>query len=294
MGKAYMTAFTSFFSQTFQSLINLLRNIGFWDLLDIAIITFLIYNLIRFIQKTSSGRVARSIIIVFIFVWLSDFFQLNAINYVLNLTLELGFLALVILFQPEIRKIFEQVGSKKFTAIFTRQTGFHDIEAAISQTVLACLHLSKDKTGALIVFERDISLEDVVKTGTLIEANSTSELLKNIFFDKAPLHDGAVIIRDGRIVSAGCMLPLSNNANLSRDLGMRHRAGIGVSEQSDAVSVIVSEETGSISVAVDGMLKRHLAPDTFEKLLRNELITSDNKEKTKNKKRRHIFKVKNK
>jgi len=139
--------------------------------------------------------------------------------------------------------------------------------------VEAYTDLSRDKVGALMVFERGDLLDDVIKTGTPLDCSVTGELLKNLFWNKAPLHDGAVIVREGRIVGAGCMLPLSSNVNLSRDLGMRHRAGIGMSEHSDAVVVIVSEETGSISAATGGMLKRHLAPETLERLLRNELLS---------------------
>ena len=138
--------------------------------------------------------------------------------------------------------------------------------------MLACTEMSHSRTGALIVFEREILLDDMVRSGTVLDAAVSSELLKNIFFVKAPMHDGAVIVRNGRVLGAGCMLPLSKNVNLSRDLGMRHRAGIGMSENSDAVVVIVSEETGSISVAIGGMLKRHLKPETLENLLRNELL----------------------
>ncbi|MFI3251123.1 MAG: DNA integrity scanning protein DisA nucleotide-binding domain protein, partial [Eubacteriales bacterium] len=154
-----------------------------------------------------------------------------------------------------------------------------ELERAILQTIEAYIALSKDKVGALMVFERSDLLDDVIKTGTPLDCRVSSELLKNIFWDKAPMHDGAVIVRDGRIVGAGCMLPLSTNSNLSRDLGMRHRAGIGMSEHSDAVVVLVSEETGSISVAVGGMLKRHLSAETLNRLLRNDLLPEDKPEK---------------
>ena len=149
------------------------------------------------------------------------------------------------------------------------------VEQAIDQTVLACTEMSQTRTGALIVFERENLLDDMVRSGTVLDAAVSSELLKNIFFVKAPMHDGAVIVRDGRVLGAGCMLPLSKNVNLSRDLGMRHRAGIGMSENSDAVVVIVSEETGSISVAIGGMLKRHLKPETLANILRNELLPQE-------------------
>ena len=148
-------------------------------------------------------------------------------------------------------------------------------EQAIAQTVLACTEMSASRTGALIIFERKVKLNDIMSTGTIINSDTTAELLKNLFYNKAPLHDGAVIIRDGRIAAAGCVLPLTKSTNLSKDLGMRHRAGIGLSEQSDAVVVIVSEETGSVSVAIEGMLKRHLTASVFEKLLRSELISDE-------------------
>ena len=170
----------------------------------------------------------------------------------------------------------EQVGSSNLSAVFSsRQSTPDELENAITQTVEAYASLSESKTGALMVFERKNMLNDAIRTGTALDTVVNSELLKNIFWNKAPLHDGAVIVREGRIVGAGCMLPLSKNVNLSRDLGMRHRAGIGMSENSDAVVVIVSEETGSISVAIGGMLKRHLKPETLENLLRNELLPQE-------------------
>ena len=183
--------------------------------------------------------------------------------------------ALLVLLQPDIRRVLEQVGSSSlpFLQFFSKpRVDRQTIEQAISQTVSACGDMSKSRTGALIVFERHNQLDEMLRSGTKLDAEVSSELLKNIFFVKAPMHDGAVIVREGRVLGAGCMLPLSRNVNLSRDLGMRHRAGIGMSENSDAVVVLVSEETGSISVAVGGMLKRHLMTETLEQLLRNELL----------------------
>ena len=184
------------------------------------------------------------------------------------------------LFQPEIRRFLERMGSSSLGQVFAAsRTSPMDLESAIDQTVEAYTDMSRDKVGALMVFERQNLLDDVIKTGTALDCAVSSELLKNLFWNKAPLHDGAVIVRNGRIVGAGCMLPLSGNVNLSRDLGMRHRAGIGMSEHSDAVVVIVSEETGSISAAVGGMLKRHLAPETLKRLLHNELMSDAQEEK---------------
>lgn len=249
-----------------------IKPFGLTDLIDILIMAFLIYKLMMFIRRTSSGQVAKGIMFLLCALWLSSLTRLNTLNFLLGRTVEWGVLALVILFQPEIRKFLEQMGNSKLGSMFGHEEMPDEIEHAIQQTVEAYTSLSKTKTGALMVFERKNLLDDAIRTGTSLDCSVNSELLKNLFWNKAPLHDGAVIVRGGRIAGAGCMLPLSGNVNLSRDLGMRHRAGIGASEHSDAVVAIVSEETGSISVAVGGMLKRHLAPETLERLLQNELI----------------------
>ena len=247
------------------------------DVIDIAIISFFVYKLMWMLRRTSSGRVLRGILILILAMWISSEIQLTATSFLLGRVVEWGVLVIVILFQPELRRILERVGTSRFGLVFasSRPTASADLESAILQTTEAYADMSRDKVGALMVFERQNLLDDVIKTGTPLDCAVSSELLKNLFWNKAPLHDGAVIVRDGRIVGAGCMLPLSSNVNLSRDLGMRHRAGIGMSEHSDAVVVIVSEETGSISAAVGGMLKRHLAPETLERLLRNELLSGD-------------------
>lgn len=213
-------------------------------------------------------------------LWLSSLLNLRGINYILSYVVEWGVLALFIVFQPELRRGLEQLGSKNIRLVRLLSPEQHstELEKAIDQTVLACMEMSKTRTGVLIVFERSMMLNDMLRSGTTLDAAVSNELLKNIFFVKAPMHDGAVIIRNGRILGAGCMLPLSKNVNLSRDLGMRHRAGIGMSENSDAVVVIVSEETGSISVAIGGMLKRHLMPETLSKLLKNELMPAPEQE----------------
>ena len=252
------------------------------DILDIAILSFVIYKLLWMLRKTSSGRVLRGLLILGLAMALSssNFLGLTATSWLLDRVVQWGIVVLAVLFQPEIRRFLERMGSGRLGLVFTsaKEAG-EELETAIDQTVEAYGDLSRDKVGALMVFERQNLLDDVIKTGTALDCSVSSELLKNIFWNKAPLHDGAVIVRDGRIVGAGCMLPLSGNVNLSRDLGMRHRAGIGMSEHSDAVVVIVSEETGSISAAVGGMLKRHLAPETLERLLRNELLNDKQGEK---------------
>lgn len=244
------------------------------DILDIAITAFLVYKLIQLVRKSRTGQVAKALLLLVAALLASSFLHLYVINFILTQTLELGLLALVIVFQPEIRRVLEQVGSGRLGEVIFKKdmAAGGDVEEAIAQTVAAYTAFSKDKVGALMVFERKTPLDEFIKTGTALNSTVNAELLKNLFWNKAPLHDGAVIVREGRIIGAGCVLPLSGNVNLSRDLGMRHRAGIGMSENSDAVVAIVSEETGSISVAVDGMLKRHLAPETLERLLRNELL----------------------
>ena len=263
------------FSDYLTTVSNYIKTIGVADMFDILIVAFLIYSLVRLIRRNNSMRVARGIVLLLVMLWISGVLKLTMINYLLRRAVELGLIAILILFQPELRRLLEKIGSSRFKSIFGGDFGSLHMEGAITQTVLACADMSKSHTGALIIFERDNQLTDPISTGTIIDAEVTAELLKNIFFVKAPLHDGAVIIKDGRIAAAGCMLPMSGNMNLSRDLGMRHRAGIGMSERSDAVVVIVSEETGAISIAVDGMLKRHLSTETVETLLRRELIPAE-------------------
>lgn len=254
---------------------NMIRTIEITDFIDVGIIAFLIYHSITFVRKTNSANVIKGIAFLIAAMWISQILHLNVISYLLGNTFELGLLALIVIFQPELRRFLEQMGSSNFKGFFGRTENLQAIDAAIAQTVIACQDMSRSKTGALLVFERDINLDSYIKTGSIINAQPSVELLKNIFYPKTPLHDGAVIIRDGRIAGAACMLPLSTNNNLSRELGMRHRAGIGISERTDAVVVVVSEETGSISVAVEGILKRHLNIETFETLLRKELIPKE-------------------
>ena len=267
------------FQMFFQSTFPLLQ-IQLADVVDIAILSFIVYKLLWMLGKTSSGRVMWGLLLLMAAMALSSFFKLTATSFLLDKLVIQGIVVLVVLFQPEIRRFLERMGSGRLGLVFasTKEAG-EELETAIDQTVEAYGDLSRDKVGALMVFERQDLLDDEIKTGTALDCGVSSELLKNIFWNKAPLHDGAVIVRKGRIVGAGCMLPLSVNVNLSRDLGMRHRAGIGMSEHCDAVVAIVSEETGSISVAVGGMLKRHLAPETLERLLRNELLNDKEEEK---------------
>ena len=208
--------------------------------------------------------------------------HLNTISYVLQKIFNMSWTALLIVFQPELRRLLEQIGVGHVTKLLVRrENGETEIDFAIAQTVLACESMSWSRTGALMVFERNERLGEITKSGTRIDAEPSAELIKNVFYPKSPLHDGAMVLRDGRIHSAGCVLPLSKNLNLSRDLGTRHRSAVGMSENSDAVVVVVSEETGTISVAIGGMLKRQLDPETLRRILETELIpeTGDKKKR---------------
>lgn len=266
-----MTAIQDFF----QNLFYQIPKIGISDIIDILVVSFLIYTVLRLVRSSSAARVAWTILVLLLATGLTSVFNLYACNWILNKILELGFISLVVIFQPEIRRAMERFGGRFLLNLVDPASKKSIEESAIEATVSACEIMSKERVGVLLIFERSVSLEEYFKTGTLIDAKVTEQLLRNLFFPKASLHDGAVIVRGGRIAAAGCVMPLSENTHLSSDLGTRHRAGIGTSEVSDAVVVIVSEETGTISVAIGGMLKRHLAPQTLEKLLSNELMTND-------------------
>ena len=257
--------------EAIHNLMQQLTRMQWSDYLDIAVVAFLIYKLLPLVRAPGTMRIARAVIAVMVVAGLAAALRLYTLSFILNQFMAVGLLALVILFQPELRRMLDRLGSVKFRALFGYTKPTQDLETVIAQTVMDCEIMSRERVGALIVFAREARLDDYFKTGTPIDGQVTEQLIRNIFFVKAPLHDGAMIIRDGRIAAAGCVLPLSDSSHLSADLGTRHRAGVGMSEVSDAVVVIVSEETGTISVAVGGMLKRHLAPQTLEKLLRNEL-----------------------
>jgi len=252
-------------------LLSLGRTVGVWDVVDVVIIAFIIYRILSVMRRTSAGSVIKGIVLLLAVAGLAYIFDMTVLIYFLSQTLQMGIVVLIVLFQPEIRKLFEQVGSSRLNFLFRKRAKFEHVETTITSVVAACDEMAKSKAGAIIVIEREVGLNDFAVTGTKIDADISSELVQNIFYKNSPLHDGALLIRDGRLLAASCMLPLSNNVGLGRGLGMRHRAAIGISERSDALAVIISEQTGGISVAVDGMLKRHLTKETFETLLRNEL-----------------------
>ena len=246
------------------------------DVLDILLVTYLIYRVVLLVRTTASMRIFKGIIAILVVSALTQIWGLRTLNFLLGQILSIGLLALVILFQPELRRMMDHLGSSvSLRRFMTPEKKLDEMEMVISQTVKACEIMGREHVGALIVFARTHHLDEYFKTGTIIDSCVSEQIIRNIFFPKAALHDGAMIIRDGRIAAAGCVMPLSDSHRLSADLGTRHRAGVGTSEASDAVVVIVSEETGTISVAVGGMLKRHLAPQTLERLLRQELIRED-------------------
>ena len=256
---------------TIQSLIQQITRSGWRDWVDIIVVAFLIYRLLPLLRTHNTIRIAKAVAVVVLAFWATDFLQLHTLNFVLSQFLTIGLLALVVLFQPELRRMLDHLGSVQLSSFLTPQKPKDEMDPIISQIVMACEIMSRERVGALIVFARSARLEEQMRTGTRIDGVVSEQLIRNIFFTNAALHDGAMIIRDGRIAAAGCVLPLSDSHRLSADLGTRHRAGVGMSEASDAVVVIVSEETGTISVALGGMLKRHLAPQTLERLLHNEL-----------------------
>lgn len=246
-----------------------LRTIRITDVIDILIVAVVIYYIIKHFRKTRAAQLIKGIAIIFVVTYLAEWLHLNVISYVLGNVIQIGFIALVIIFQPELRRALEHVGRSKFGTWFTEEKADHlDL---VTEVCRASESMSKTNTGALIVFEKDVSLDDLLTGGTLINADTTSELLENIFVHNTPLHDGAVVIRNGKIYKAACVLPLSSNRDLSKECGTRHRAALGISEQSDCVSLVVSEETGKISVMHKGDMIRNLSATALSELLMKAL-----------------------
>lgn len=245
------------------------------DYLDIFCVALVFYLLLPMLRSTGTMRIAGMILALFGATLLTDMLDMHTMNWLLNQVLAVGLIAVIVLFQPELRRILDRISNVRLQKFFGLEREDQEMGQVITQTVMACEVMSREHVGALIVFHRDTPLDEYLKTGTMIDAQVSEQLIRNIFFPKAALHDGAMIIRGGRVTAAGCVLPLSDTNRLSADLGTRHRAAQGMSEVSDAVVVVVSEETGAISVAVDSQLKRHLAPQTLERLLRKELCKDD-------------------
>lgn len=264
---------------------EILRSIRVQDVLDILIVAYLVYKLIDLLRETRAGQLIKGVLGIILVYVLAKAFQLRAVSAIIRYLITYGVFALLIIFQPELRKILERLGRTRFSLAQLRKTlnnlGGSANSFEYSSNMMRCINaicdscamLSKERIGALIVIERSTRLGDIIATGTLVDANPTAELIKNIFFPNSPLHDGAMVIREGRIHAAGCFLPLSNNYDISRTLGTRHRAALGMSEVSDALIVIVSEETGAISVAKDGKLNLRLTVNSLNSILCDELLS---------------------
>ena len=254
-------------------ILRTIKSISFLDIIDIIGVAFLLYYIYKFIRDRRAGKLALGVVFIIAFQILSDILEMNAMQYILQNVLQVGLITLVVLFQPELRSALEKMGGESLRGIRSigEQKGMSPVYAAIDSVVAAVADMSASKTGALIVFERSTKLGDLILTGTVINADPTPFLIKNVFFNKAPLHDGALIVRDGRLYAAGCLLPLSTNPDIIKDLGTRHRAAIGMSENSDAVVVVVSEETGTVSIAYEGKLKRGFSRSSLSKELRKYL-----------------------
>ena len=262
---------------------NIIRSITIIDIIDIAIVAFVFYYVYKFIRERRAGKLAAGILILLLVLLLSDVLKMHAMQFLMQNVFQVGVIAVIIVFQPELRSALEKVGAEPFKSL--RSIGeskageSSQTIAMITSLTEAVCDMSLDKTGALIVIERTTKLGDIIKSGTIINANPTAFLIRNIFFNKAPLHDGAMVIRDNRLYAAGCFLPLSTNGDIIKDLGTRHRAAIGMSENSDAVIVVVSEETGTISIALEGQLKRNFSYNTLKSELVSLLVTENQPQK---------------
>ena len=249
-------------SEFFQTVFT---SIGIADVIDIAIVAFLVYKLMDFIERTGTGTLVKGLLILVAAFFISDLVHLNTLHWILKSLAAVGIIALVVVFQPEIRRALEYFGTRNL--MMGRRVTSSRAQEIIKEYIAAILDMSKTRTGALIVIERDVALNDRVNTGTVIDADISAQLIGNIFYKGSPLHDGAVIVRGDRLYAAGCVLPLTEKTSLDKSLGTRHRAAIGITENSDAIAIIVSEETGVISMAENGKIVRYMDAKYLEKVL---------------------------
>ena len=247
-------------------MLGTIKSISIFSILDILVVAFIFYKLYMLIKETRAEQLLKGIVLIFILIPISHFSNLTMLNWILNKTITIGVLTIVIIFQPEIRRALEHIGSTAFTDKHIFQDE-ETMDRVIAEIVNAVENLSKSKTGALIVIEQKTGIGEIIKTGTMIDATISTALLENIFVVNTPLHDGATVIRNNRIIAAGCFLPLTDSDRISKKLGTRHRAAIGITESSDALTIIASEETGTISLAVNGRLIRNYDRDKLKKVL---------------------------
>ena len=276
-----------FITQTLSAVWNTLKSIRVTDIIDIILVAVMFYYVYRFIRERRAGKLAAGLLILLLILLLSDILDMRAMQFIMQNLFQVGMVAVIVVFQPELRSALEKVGAEPLRGLrsISEKSG-NDAStiAMINEVTEAACDMSLDKTGALIVIERTTKLGDIIKTGTIVNADTTAFLIRNIFFKNAPLHDGAMIIRDDRIYAAGCFLPLSTNNDIIKDLGTRHRAAIGMSENSDAVIVVVSEENGTISIAVEGELKRNFSYNSLKAEL-TRLFLNEKPTDSENKKR---------
>lgn len=279
------------------SFVNVLKTFQIIDAIDVICVAFLIYQAMKLVRQTRAEQLLKGLMFLIIPFFIATQFGLKMMSFLFQNLFQFGVITLLIVFQPELRRALEQMGRSKisrFRLFKSNQQVSEETEErwrkAINAIVDACTSFSKSRTGALIVVEEETKLGEYIKTGTVIDAEPSKELIGNIFFVNTPLHDGAMVVRDGKLYAAGCFLPLSTNQSISRELGTRHRAALGMSENSDAMVIIVSEETGYISVAHDGVLTRNITPETLRFSLEEELFPSK-KQSSDTEKKRSFWKV---
>ena len=261
-------------------------------IVDLSIVIFVAYHLLKIVKDSRAWQLTKGIALLIIATWLSDLLSLHILNYILSAVMNWGVILLIIIFQPEIRRALEQLGTNKFTKLFGMEKDvITKTKEDIYKIVIAATELAKNKVGALIVMERDIKIKDIISTGIEIKSEVSPQLLVNIFTPNTPLHDGAVIISENKIVAAACMLPLASDTDIAKELGTRHRAAIGISKESDSIAIVVSEETGKISVAKDGTLIADVREDVLKKILINNIITKRFSEQT-DKEKSKLIKIK--
>lgn len=261
-------------------------------ILDLVIVIFLGYKFVKSVKKSRVAQLLKGIVLFVVIVAISDLLNLKILNFILTSVMTYGVIALIIIFQPELRRTLEQLGSNKFTRFFgIDKDVITKTKEDVYKIVIAAMELSKTKTGGLIVIEREIKIKDIIETGVILDAEVSPQLLVNLFTPNTPLHDGAVIISENKIVSAACILPLASSQDIAKELGTRHRAAIGISKESDAIAIVVSEETGKVSIARDGTLIADLKEDALKKILIKNIVSDRYKEDKKT--RKNVLKLKN-
>ncbi|MEE1186038.1 MAG: diadenylate cyclase CdaA [Acutalibacteraceae bacterium] len=264
----------NFFSQVYVTFLAVMSSFRFIDLIDILVVAFLIYKVIQFAKGTRTKQLIYGVLLFLLIWFISSIFEMKSLYTLLSSVLTQGVVALAVIFQPEIRTALELLSKSKFK-VYKSDYSNEEIVNCIDSVCSACSDFQKDRVGALIVFEREVKLGDIVRSGVVVDSKAKPELISNIFYPNTPLHDGAMIIRNGRILAAGCILPLTSNINIHKSLGTRHRASLGMSENSDAIVVVVSEETGIISIAQGGVLKRNFNQSSLNDYLSDQLLDKD-------------------